>query len=118
VAIGVKYHYRLKQIDMDEKYRYSDVRTAILEKSNVRAIRISPNPASRELNIYFENSVERGTVLLKVVDAKGAVVMTKNHVMDRNGSANMMISNLANGHYLLVVERSGEVLYSETFQKL
>lgn len=118
VAAGAKYYYRLKQIDMNERHKYSDVRTATLEKQDQKAaFRIMPNPVRQELNVYFNSTVHPETVLLKVVDAKGAVVVTRNHLMEKNSGVRINVSNLAKGYYVLIAEKNNNVVYSEAFQK-
>ncbi|MEM1356900.1 MAG: T9SS type A sorting domain-containing protein [Bacteroidota bacterium] len=67
---GLNY-YRLKQVDFDGSYTYSDVR-AVQLSSAVLAVSVYPNPASVDLNIRFSNVAEQGTVQL--LSSAGQVV--------------------------------------------
>jgi len=117
VAAGVKYYYRLKQVNLDNKFTYSTVQTAMLKGMNNNAVRIMPNPADRVLKVFFDNNITNGTVMLKVVDAKGAIVLTKNHFMDAGKMASLVVTSLTSGQYFLLVEKDKDLLYSDTFQK-
>ncbi|MEJ7736332.1 MAG: hypothetical protein WKF97_02800 [Chitinophagaceae bacterium] len=65
----VKYYYRLKQVDIDGKFNYSEIRTAVLLEDNNKGIRIAPNPVVRTMQIYFSTAVESGEITIKVLDA-------------------------------------------------
>ena len=116
VIPGIEYYYKLKQIDYDNKYKYSEIKKAMLELEN-NGIRIMPNPAAKMLQVFFDNAAERGTVILKVVDAKGSVMLSRSHNMDTNVSANLNVSVLARGQYILTIEKNNSLIYAKAFQK-
>ncbi|MEM7373568.1 MAG: M36 family metallopeptidase [Bacteroidota bacterium] len=53
VLPGITYYYRLKQLDLDGRFSYSDVVAARLVEGAGIDLRIFPNPASGSLNISF-----------------------------------------------------------------
>ncbi|MBS1564213.1 MAG: Ig-like domain-containing protein, partial [Bacteroidetes bacterium] len=59
--------YRLKQVDLDNKYEYSPV--VKITFSRQVGIRVTPNPASTYVNISLDNSAEQLTIQL--VDLNG-----------------------------------------------
>lgn len=114
----VKYYYRLKQVDQNEEYRYSQVRTAMLDEVINNAIRITPNPAAAELQVFFDNIRESGTVVLKIIDAKGVLVYNNSYYISTGSRLKLNVCSLSNGQYFLQMERKGELIYAKTFQKL
>jgi hypothetical protein len=117
VTVKVRYYYRLKLLDYDGQFSYSEIRTTILTADDNNAVHITPNPADKVLQVYFDNSIAREIVTLKVVDAKGSVVLSKRQYVDRNTNTNLNVSNLAAGQYFLIIQRDKEAIYEKAFQK-
>lgn len=117
VVASRQYYYRLKLVDGNGQASYSEVKTAMLDELDSKAIRILPNPADKLLQVFFDKGIEKGTVTLKVVDAKGAVVLSQSRYIDDSASAGINVSALAGGQYFLVIERNNETLCSKAFQK-
>lgn len=44
-------YYRLRQVDIDGKFKYSGIVTLFIENKNITAIRLYPNPVSSHLNL-------------------------------------------------------------------
>jgi aspartate 1-decarboxylase len=83
--------YRLKMVDADGKYKYSN--TIKIDTKYIDAFSIFPNPSRGQLNI---SGVEgNGTIKLFTIDGKliKQVTTTANMKID--------ISNIAKGTYLL-----------------
>ncbi len=66
-------YYRLKQMDFDGAYEYSDVIEVMREKSNNGNIVIFPNPASEAFTINVSNP-ERLNSSVKITDLLGKVI--------------------------------------------
>lgn len=116
VAAKVKYYYRLKQIDADGSFHFSEVRAGVV-KENTERIRIAPNPVDDIVRMYFGDELQGGeAVAVKVVDAKGAVV-AKKHTAGGGNKVELNVSGLSRGQYFLTVEKDGHLLYSKVFQK-
>jgi len=109
--------YRLKQFDLDGKYRYSDIVPVMFDHSIVKRISINPNPVISDLNIVLAVS-ENAIVLCKIYNTEGREIksMTASIVAGKNIlSAN--ISSLANGNYILVVIANKERVAETRFIK-
>jgi methionine-rich copper-binding protein CopC len=114
---GIKYYYRLKQVDINEKFRHSEIRAASLNESNGYAIQLWPNPVEKMLQVTFDGTIETGKVLIKITDARGAVIMQKSHDLNTNQKAELNVVTLANGQYILSVENNKGLLYAKPFLK-
>ena len=78
---------------------------------------IGPNPAINQLQVFFNTDVERGEAILKVVDLKGVLVLSKELSIEPGRTVNLNVAGFTVGQYYLVVEKNNRVLYSASFQK-
>ncbi len=86
--------YRLKQLDLDNKYVFSQVR-AVHGMSQSGRTMVAPNPSSNgSLNVLFETAGERDLLL---TDMAGRIMRQWNNYADNS----LQISNLAPGNYQL-----------------
>lgn len=101
-------YYRLKQVDLDGKTTYSDVKQVYLEKEN--AISIFPNQltnVSRTLNLVGLNK-ENST--LKVVSITGQVL----EIQQLNKNQNQFtIQPQAAGFYFLIIQNGNQIIHQE-----
>ncbi len=101
-------YYRLKQVDFDGKYSYSDVlyldRTGV---SSIFNVTIWPNPANTQVNVCYHIS-NNGKVEAELMDATGRIVL-KEQYDSRSGLNHeiLNISGLANGIYILNLSSNG-----------
>jgi len=86
------YYYKIKQIDLDGKFTFSDL-SKINYKSN-SSILIFPNPARESISLSSINYDQ-----YKIYNTVGEVVQ---HVYDANVNTQIDISNLDKGMYFLV----------------
>lgn len=92
---GINY-YRLKQIDIDNKFSYSPIRMLKFDKYGYPII-ISPNPAGEKVMITnLSSSVNKVTI----TDVTGRVVYTDNVGL---GNDYIDLNNFATGIYILSV---------------
>jgi hypothetical protein len=117
VLANIKYYYRLKQVDINEKFRYSEIRVASLNEPGNNAIQLWPNPVEKMLQVSFDGTIETGKVLIKVTDGRGAVILQKSHDLSTNRKAELSVVTLANGQYILSVENNKGLLYAKPFLK-
>ena len=93
-------YYRLKQVDLDGKFEYSQVATAAIGKGKLKGI--FPNPVKDKLNVIAGELSENATAT--IFDLSGKVVQTT-----RLNGAQIDVSNLNQGLYLLrVSDDSGQ----------
>jgi hypothetical protein len=105
--IGIIY-YRVKQVDIDGKFVYSEIRSVRLDD---KAIFVSafPNPA-REFTIVRIDAVEAGEVLFNLVNVDGKQVMTTTMQAQKGSNLKKIdMSTLARGSYFIKVLISGEL---------
>lgn len=99
----VNYYYRLKQVDRDGTYTYSNIIRARLLSGN--PLVVYPNPASDEITIRSKEPV----LSAEIVDAGGHTVVNKKYV--DSGEQRIPVSGLAPGLYTIkLVTRTGTVL--------
>ncbi|MCZ2222218.1 MAG: M12 family metallo-peptidase [Chitinophagales bacterium] len=96
---GVNY-YRVKQVDRDGAYTYSNTVSVNFDKSGSIII-VYPNPVKNSLNIEFASN-KNGKVQVQIVDARGSIVAqnTFNVTIGRNINS-IQLNNLASGVYML-----------------
>lgn len=93
-------YYRIKQVDLDGRYTYSDIVSADISKSS-REVNLYPNPASQLL--YFDNVDFEEKVSVQVFDVTGKKVLDMN--LESNS---IVISHLENGLYHLIIGSGNE----------
>lgn len=95
-VIGVNY-YRLRQVDFDGTFEYTEVRTVKFDR--IQNIRITPNPVRNIMNV---ETAFQGEIYL--LDNRGAVVMKR--IID--GDASIEIDDLPDGVYYLKIGEDSE----------
>ncbi len=95
---GSKYQYRLKAIDINGKYSYSEIAQITVPKKEL--IKVYPNPANSSLEIHL-NSVQTSTSL-QLIDPLGRVVIQK-VVPVNNGALILPVNSIVNGTYYLKI---------------
>ncbi len=111
VEFGNTYAYRLKMVDRDGKYEYSETEYVTLEGANSLAIKeVTPNPVVTEANVLV-SVYETANVEIYLVDLSGKVVA---NVFEGNLSAGthtikLDAANIASGNYTLVLNSSNIV---------
>jgi hypothetical protein len=105
--MGIIY-YRIKQVDIDGKFVYSEIRSVRLDD---KAIFVSafPNPA-KEFTIVRIDAIEAGQVLFNLVNVDGKQVMTTTMQAQKGSNLKKIdMSTLARGSYFIKVLISGEL---------
>ncbi|HFA48587.1 MAG TPA: T9SS type A sorting domain-containing protein [Bacteroidetes bacterium] len=94
-------YYRLKQVDFDGKYEYSDTRSVYFE-INEEEVSVYPNPLDEAfLNVVFSSSSERD-LDLELIDVEGKRLFHKKYFLEK-GVNRMQLSTgeLPSGIYWL-----------------
>jgi transcription elongation factor Elf1 len=92
-------YYRLKQIDNDGKFKYSDVVT-ILKKDNLVQTIIAPNPVKEVLHVVETKETFIGTA--EIYNAAGSLVFRK-AINTKLQVYSLPVGNLVNGTYVLKI---------------
>jgi hypothetical protein len=93
--------YRLQQVDIDGRSKYSDIRTIRSEGATGKTS-IYPNPSNGAANIMFANANSSHDVMIS--DMNGRIVKQFRNITDNT----MKVDNLAPGVYMIrIVDRDG-----------
>lgn len=91
--------------------------TGIDEFINNSEVRIFPNPAASLLNVQTSNTVN-GQFDLLVLNQLGQIVAQQNYTANNEKfSAQLEISSLSEGLYILQIKKGGEILANKQFLK-
>lgn len=98
-------YYRLKMVDIDGQFKYSNVVTIYL--ADITTLSLTPNPTAGETKLMI-NAANEGSVSWKLRDNSGRVVM-HNTIHLRRGANNVTLNvgGLAGGLYFLHVSGMG-----------
>lgn len=95
-----KNYYRLKIVDIDGKFKYSNIIIIVIGKEN--KISIFPNPATNKIQINIPNGIASYTTA-KLVNLLGQVIEVETNRMGNN-LIELNISNIPSGNYWLEVK--------------
>lgn len=109
--------YRLKQIDIDGSFKYSNILPVQFDQSIISSIKINPNPVNSILNIDL-TVAEKANITCKVYNAEGKEVKIINVVVN-TGKNNITTnaSQLAAGTYIIVLISNNERIAETRFIK-
>ena len=109
-------YYRLKQVDFDGKFSYSDIIS--VKRIGEGEVVISPNPVKDVLHIELKTA-QAGNYSLIVVDILGAVIEKNIHLPKGNNNIKLdVFTNLSQGFYVLkIVNENNTVIATEKIVK-
>jgi hypothetical protein len=107
------YYYRLKLVDNDNRYSYSNI--AMVRKSgSVKDVKMFPNPAASQVNLEFSNA--KGNYVISVYNQAGQEMITqRTSVTFGVQYVTVNRNSLAAGSYVVRVKSTdnGEVVFTE-----
>lgn len=114
--IGTNY-YRLKQVDIDGAFEYSNVVSANFAQIAESMISVFPNPTqkAREINLEMKGFASQQEVNVQMIDLMGKVMNVMNFKTNKSGILKETIKlpiQLASGVYNLVIQ-DGEKSYTK-----
>ena len=95
--------------------RMSPSAAATARVSTGITVQISPNPASSELTLFY-SAPEKGQTNLRITDASGTVVLTRDLGIQQDGTVHIPVTSLASGLYIVTLT-SGKEKTEERFIK-
>jgi hypothetical protein len=104
VQPNTNYHYRLKQVDEDNRHSHSIIRQARVEDKNT-SLNLSPNPARGVTRVFVSGVKE--PVDISLLDSKGQEVRAWRKVNASDHPFNVNISGLAAGYYMVIIRYEG-----------
>ena len=107
---GTSYnYYRLKQVDIDEKFNYSKILLVRFDK-DLYVNSIYPAPATTVLHVSLESSLNSNGNL-SVIDAYGKTVSKRSIVINKGSNIlDINIRTFAKGMYVLQISSDNEVM--------
>ncbi len=97
VQPNVIYHYRLRQTDIDNREKLSEIMQAKIKGTDI-TVTVSPNPAKDLVKLFVSGSA--GTTDINLVNAEGQVVRNWKQV-NTNAPVSLDIKGMASGMYIL-----------------
>jgi hypothetical protein len=99
-ASGLLY-YRLKMVDQDGEYKYSNVRIVKLNASNEQvSISAYPNPVTNELRITIPANWQNKQVSYELINLNGVIVKQQVN-QHASQTETLMVNNLQSGNYVV-----------------
>lgn len=100
---GISY-YRLKQVDFDGSYSYSDIVSVLNTKAgDKKLVSIYPNPAEHgHLFLKIPNELREKNLVISIFDMRGRKVWSEN-IIPQHTDLEMNYGNLGSGIYLLEI---------------
>jgi hypothetical protein len=96
---GMNY-YRLKQVDRNGEFMYTEVRTVFFRRTGL-PIELYPNPARESIALAFD-AVEEGAAQWRVLDMSGRIVLQGNTAMQRGTNRiDIALERVENGSYMV-----------------
>lgn len=93
---GVSY-YRLRQVDLDGRYTYSQIRAVAGDGPASVAVILFPNPSKGQFKVRLEGMTS--SRIVRIIDQGGAIVK----VLSANGGTDLLVSGLGAGAYVVQV---------------
>lgn len=108
--------YRLKSIDIDNKFAYSSIVKVNLDK-NVKDISLYPNPATGGYISFQGADLAKGSYTVKVYNSTGIQVMSQNfnHTGGAITQTLKLPTGISSGMYSLQLVNEGVKVMSKTF---
>ena len=96
-------YYRLKQVDFDGSYEYSDVRMIVKSSEERHGVVLMPNPATSEVTLLVEHTTQEVQEII-LFDARGKRMKSYQAESDISGSLELSINleDLPSGMYYLM----------------
>jgi hypothetical protein len=103
-------YYRLKQVDLDGKYTYSNIVRVDKTTKEANALSVFPNPYSNDYSISF-TAINEGSATVEIMDLQGKVVATKNAAVVNGANTISMTeaSTVRAGIYFVRINVNGEM---------
>ena len=108
--LGLNY-YRLKMVDTDGSFEYSEVRQVNFGNRDLRILSAYPNPAQNEIVLNVAAPKGYKNAQLRILNAQGSVAMSQDVTEDLSDDyINLNISALAKGVYLAEIASEKQVV--------
>ena len=111
---AVTTYYRLKMVDVDGRYSYSN--TLVIKPANTNGVAVSlfPNPVVTGATVYVRSDIN-GTATVRVMNMQGATLIQQNHGVIRGENAISLnkMPAMSSGMYSLQVTVNGNTYFTK-----
>lgn len=111
-------YYRLKQVDMDGSYTYSEIVSVKQTASNIEQVAVYPNPIVSDVTVELE-TLTAGKAEIMITDITGKVI-DKTTVEVNQGFNKYTLNQtqqLTHGLYMISIVQNGQTIYNNKFVK-
>ena len=110
VEIGIKYFYRIRQIDIDGRFSYSKVVLAQLKGEGI-SVKLVPNPVRDQLRVQIITGKQEDLKIL-ITDVSGQVLSVKkcNVQAGRNSYIENMLGHTDGTYFIRIITADGTVI--------
>lgn len=111
-------YYRLKQVDVDGSYTYSEIVSVKQATSNIEQVVVYPNPIINDVTVELE-TLTAGNAEIMITDITGKVI-DKTTVEVNQGFNKYTLNQtqqLTHGLYMITIVQNGQTLYNNKFVK-
>lgn len=105
-------YYRLKQVDFDGSFSYSDIRSVVLESDHKFVI--FPNPSTDESDINLLTNGEKRLLSIEIHDLSGRLIWNNKRFVVQSKTTPLSVRMYA-GVYLISIQDANE---NKTVQKI
>ncbi len=110
---GQRYYYRLKQLDFDGAFAYSDILTAKIKSIGIASL-LSPNPTLTGHTQLDYTTESVGQLQLRVFDVAGKELMAQNYTVNTGHNRfGLDLSELGKGLYFVKLEQGNSSSYEK-----
>ena len=110
IALSANYYYRLKQVDFDGGFEYSDIIVVNIERNESVAFSIYPNPAVNFVTV--DVTLDEGALAsayLTNIQGKVVKVWSDQGIYKNNSTLTLAIDEVPLGQYMLSITVGSEV---------
>lgn len=103
-------YYRIKQVDKDGKFIYSNIISLSTTKATINTVSLYPNPTKDKVTLNI-NAINAEEATIKLLDALGkTIVLQKASLVRGNQAITLNTQNLQSGVYTIVVAFANETI--------
>lgn len=110
-AQGLNY-YRVKQVDRDGKYSYSEVKSVRFLGNNQATFFVYPNPVKNNITLNYSSNSNQLQLLVSGIDGQ-VKLRTTGSTNDLNNQLNQKVKELARGVYIVQITDNGATYQSK-----
>ena len=112
---GIRYYYRLKQIDFDEDFEFSNIESAMLQIGKFE-ITLAPNPVRESIIVSLANEGKHQGEI-QIIDLFGRVLLSQSYALENRQNLEFDVSHFPSGIYFLKIENYNREEFIEKFFK-